>query len=284
MSAPPSALKSSVGRQQRRGACRTCSAVMRPFFAVASQLRAAHGQSPIERRLVLLEHRDRNAGVGEAHRDAAAHRAESEHGGRTDRPRRRALRYIGDLRRRALGKERMPQRLRLRRLHEFDEVAAFARQAFVERQARPTASTASTHFSGAGSPRACLATSARAVPNNALGVRRRQATPRYVAQAGTGAAPRHFGQQTSYAVERVPRDHASRPVRCLSASAARIGSPLTIMRRPFLRRPRAAAAACRRRRAAVRSSLRASQARRRVWRCGSGTRAIVPGPLPCTRR
>ena len=55
---------------------------------------ADHAEPLVERRLAGLEHRDRYAGIGEIHGDAAAHGAGADDRHRFDRPRRRSGRNI----------------------------------------------------------------------------------------------------------------------------------------------------------------------------------------------
>ena len=57
---------------------------------------------------------DRNAGIGEAHGDAAAHRAGADDGGAGDRAHRRVIRHVGDLRDLPLGEKGMDRALALR--------------------------------------------------------------------------------------------------------------------------------------------------------------------------
>ena len=79
----------------------------------------------VQRGLRRLEHCDRNAGIGKIHRDPAAHGAGADHGHRLDRTQRRGGRYIGNLGSGAHRKKRVPQCLRFRTVHQFDEQRAF---------------------------------------------------------------------------------------------------------------------------------------------------------------
>ena len=177
---------------------------MRPFFAVASQLARQVGESPVERSTVFFVDGDRDAGVGEAHRDAAAHRAEAEHRRLADGPRRRAFGHIGDLGRGALRKEGVAQRLRLRRLHQFDEEAALAREAFVERHDDGGLDRVDAAAGRRQSTRLLGDFGARRAEQGLDADAGRQRS-RHVAQARMGAAPRHFGRKLQYAIERVAR-------------------------------------------------------------------------------
>ena len=73
-------------------------------------------------------------GVGEVHRDAAAHRAGADHRRLLDLLGRRVRRDVRDLGRLALGEEEVALGLRLRRVEELDEELALARDALGERQ------------------------------------------------------------------------------------------------------------------------------------------------------
>ena len=205
---------------------------MRPFFAVASQLRrqVARPRSSAARSFSNTVHR--NAGIGEAHRDAAAHRAEAEDGRRADRPRRRVLRDVRNLRRRALGEERVPQRLRLRRLHEFDEVATLARQAVVERL-RDGGLDRVDALQRRRQAARLFARPRRAPRRRTPRRRRRQAAPRCGRAAWDAGCASSLRPRTAARRRRSPAidDALDQPVS--SASAAGIGSPLTIIRRPM---------------------------------------------------
>ena len=82
-----------------------------------------------------LDQRDRNAGIGKAHRNAAAHRTGAEHRRAGNRARfgtRRA--YWAPLPPRVLGEEDMALRLRLIASDEFAKQLAFAPQTFIKGQ------------------------------------------------------------------------------------------------------------------------------------------------------
>ena len=202
-----SASSTSVEVERRRAAapraCRLVRAVMRPFFDGRAPVGAAGARSPIERGLVALVDGDRDAGVRETHRDAAAHRAEAEHCRLADRSRCRVLGQVGNLGRSAFGEERMPQRARLGRLDQLNEDLR-ARTPCLRRTASCTAaSTASTHLSRAQAGRAtALATAWRARRRT-----RRRSTPAgngdlLVAQLRMAAAlPRPRARKRQHAVE-----------------------------------------------------------------------------------
>ena len=79
----------------------------------------ADGRKPlVERLLLCLQYRHREAGVQEIHRDAATHRTGTDDGDAFDLARHGTHADAGNLRRRALGKKRMAQRARLRGQHE----------------------------------------------------------------------------------------------------------------------------------------------------------------------
>ena len=54
-------------------------------------------QAAVERVLLHLDDRHRDAGIGEVHRDAAAHGAGADDADLLDRDRRRVVRHVGDL-------------------------------------------------------------------------------------------------------------------------------------------------------------------------------------------
>ena len=91
-------------------------------------------ETAVERLLRGLEQGDGNAGIGEVHGDAAAHRACTDDAAGLDRALRRVGRYVEHLGRFALGEEVVALRRRLRRGQQFDEQLAFTLHALVERQ------------------------------------------------------------------------------------------------------------------------------------------------------
>ena len=98
-------------------AARGCAAIMRGHRVEAAR----------ERRVVGLDHLHGDAGIGEAHGDAAAHGAGADHRGAPD--------FgglgggdLGKLRRLALGKEDVALRLRLLARDELEKQRALARQ------------------------------------------------------------------------------------------------------------------------------------------------------------
>ena len=86
--------------------CSTSSGVSRPAGAVALVVLPHHAEAVVERRLVGLHDRHRDADVGEVHGDAATHRARRR-SRRPARPSRVGVSAgdVGDLRRLALGEE-----------------------------------------------------------------------------------------------------------------------------------------------------------------------------------
>ncbi len=75
-------------------------------------------------------------GVGERHRDAAAHGARAQDGHPANRQRRCAARDVRDLRGGTLGEEDVPESLGLGRFDRLGEELALAREPLVERQVR----------------------------------------------------------------------------------------------------------------------------------------------------
>ena len=81
-----------------------------------------------------VEQLHREAEIGKAHRDAAAHRAGADDRGGVDRAQRRIARDVGQFRDLALGEEGIAQRPRLVGIIQLVEQLALAPHAFVERQ------------------------------------------------------------------------------------------------------------------------------------------------------
>ena len=92
-------------------------------------------ETSFERGLVAFNDRDRDAGVGEVHRNAAAHGAGAEHTGVLNVDRGRVLGDIGDLVRLAFGEEGVALRSGLGAGHELHEERGFHLGALIERQA-----------------------------------------------------------------------------------------------------------------------------------------------------
>ena len=101
--------------EQAHRASRPRSCVSRPFLARALVILADDAEAAVERLLLHLDDRHRNAGGEEVHRDAAAHRAGADDADLLDRQRRRVVRHVGDLAGLALGEEEVALRARLRR-------------------------------------------------------------------------------------------------------------------------------------------------------------------------
>jgi len=103
------------------------AALHAPFIILADGRDAA-----VERVLLDLDEMHGDAGVREAHADAAAHRARAEDADLLDHPRGRLLRDVRDLRGLALGEKVVALRLGLRAVHQPQEALALVRQAFFE--------------------------------------------------------------------------------------------------------------------------------------------------------
>ncbi len=113
-----------------------------PLFALGLGDRAPLRRAGVERlhpveaarqgALLSLDHRHRDAGIGEAHGDAAPHRAGADHGGRADGAARRVVRQAGHPGGLALGEEGVAQGLRARILHQGAELGPLHRQCGVE--------------------------------------------------------------------------------------------------------------------------------------------------------
>ena len=95
---------------------------------------ADHAEAAVERVLLDLDDRHRNADVGEVHRDAAAHRAGADHADLLDRNRRGVVRHVRNLPHLALGEEHVALRGRLRAGHQLHEQLALGGDALIERQ------------------------------------------------------------------------------------------------------------------------------------------------------
>ena len=105
---------------------------MPPRAAVASQFRFIDAEAAVQRLLGHLDDGDGNAGIGERHRDAAAHGAGADDGDALDLARLHLGGHAGDLGGLALGEERIALRLRLFAVHQFEELLALERHALVE--------------------------------------------------------------------------------------------------------------------------------------------------------
>ncbi len=95
---------------------------------------ADDAQAALQRFLFGFDDGDRNAGVGEVHRDAAAHGAGADDADLRDRQRRCVGRHIRNLPHFALGEEHVALRGRLHAAHRLLEQRALDLHAFVERQ------------------------------------------------------------------------------------------------------------------------------------------------------
>ena len=93
-----------------------------------------HAHAALELFFAGLDQRHRNTGIGERHRDAAAHGAGADDGDALDIARLGALGHAGDLGGLALGKEGVALRLRLVARHQLEKTFALLLQPFVERQ------------------------------------------------------------------------------------------------------------------------------------------------------
>ena len=118
----PHALLDGLGRDR--------ATARRPLIILAHDTEA-----PFERIVIALDDRDRDTGVGEVHRNAAAHGAGAEHTGFLDVDRGRVLGDVGDLVRLAFGKEGVALRSGLGAGHELHEERGLHLDALFERQA-----------------------------------------------------------------------------------------------------------------------------------------------------
>ena len=108
-------------RRDERGALRRVVGLQLALGHRAFVVLADAGDAAIERFLLRLEQRHGNAGVREIHGDAAAHGAGADDRDRGNLALRRLVGEARDLGRRALGEERMTQRLRFLADHELAE-------------------------------------------------------------------------------------------------------------------------------------------------------------------
>ncbi len=93
-----------------------------------------HAHAALELLFAGFDQRHRDTGIGERHRDAAAHGAGADDGDALDIARLCALGHAGDLCGLALAEERIALRLRLVRRHQLEESLALLLQSFIERQ------------------------------------------------------------------------------------------------------------------------------------------------------
>ena len=96
---------------------------------------AHDAQALIQRLPVHFQHLDWNAGIGEIHRDAAAHGARADQCRGFDFAYRRIVGYVRNLADLAFGEEQVPQRARLVRFHQHLELLALERDALGKGQA-----------------------------------------------------------------------------------------------------------------------------------------------------
>ena len=122
---------------------RDSSALRRALVVLAYDPEAA-----IERLLLHLDDRHRNAGVGEVHRDTAAHRAGADDADLLDRDRRRILRNVRNLPDLAFSEKHIALSCRLRALHELGEELVFELEALVEREIHRGFNAANVVFRG----------------------------------------------------------------------------------------------------------------------------------------
>ena len=95
-------------------------------------IRVALGQPAVESLLRRLHHRHRHAGIGEIHRNAAAHGARADHNRVLHRQRLGIGRHIGHALRLTLAEEDMAQRKALLAFHQTGELLAFDQQPLIE--------------------------------------------------------------------------------------------------------------------------------------------------------
>ena len=104
-------------------------------FPGAAFVVAAHdGHALVQQLLAGLQQRDGDAGVGEGHGDAAAHRARADDADLADRQGFGVLGHVADLGRGAFGKEDVPLRGRLPAGQHVAEQLLLLGESFVERQ------------------------------------------------------------------------------------------------------------------------------------------------------
>mmetsp|Transcript_21061 Transcript_21061/g.81577 ORF Transcript_21061/g.81577 Transcript_21061/m.81577 type:complete len:639 (-) Transcript_21061:1062-2978(-) len=96
------------------------------------------GHATVEGFLLGLQDRDRQSGVQEIHRDAAAHGAGADDTDLGDAAQRRVLGHVGDLAGHALGEEQVAQGLGLGRQHQRGEALALGPHTLVELQVHRT--------------------------------------------------------------------------------------------------------------------------------------------------
>ena len=94
---------------------------------------ADRGHAAVQCFLLHLQHRDRDTGIEEVHRDATAHGACTDHGDLGHGALGRIRGHIGNLGGCTFGHEQMAQRAALRRVHQVDEALTLVKQGLLER-------------------------------------------------------------------------------------------------------------------------------------------------------
>ena len=136
-------LDHDIGRAACLERSDTGDAVHAAFHLGAGEPAAAYGRAvvggyPVEALLQQVtagfDNRDRDAGIGEAHRDAAAHCAGTDDRSRCNRPRLRRIGHTRYFRRLALGEKNVPLRLGLIAGDQLPKQLSFALQPLLEWQ------------------------------------------------------------------------------------------------------------------------------------------------------
>ena len=188
-----------------------------------------HAHAALELLLAGLDQRHRDTGIGERHRDAAAHGAGADDGDALDLARLCAVGNAGDLGGLALGEEGVALRLRLVAGHQLRGSPRAPSSGLRRTAGRCAAPTASAAANGASRPRAFLVSGRdRVGEDRAVGLGRRELGVVVAQLAQRTLLGQHLAGKGFAARRRSPSTISSiRPF--FSASAALIGSPPTII-------------------------------------------------------
>ena len=148
-------------------ACSSSSCGQRALLQRALVVLADGAEALVERLLLHLEQHHRDAGVGEVHRDAAAHRAGADDADLAIGRSRRVFGHVGDLGRRALGREDVAQRRATPAMcisatnSSRSTLAVPSSKGLVDRRPRPPRRTPAAPGSSSTRRRPCCARTAR---------------------------------------------------------------------------------------------------------------------------
>ncbi len=191
-------------RRDQRQAPFEAGLVERALAQCTLVIAADIGKAAIEGVLLGLQQHHGQAGIDQAHGDAAPHGAGADHADFADGSHRRVIGHIENMRRRPLGLKYVPQRRRLGRQHESGEQFPLPLQALLEGHLdgrRHRLHTGGRRGIGAGDGLDRIARELEKTP------RRWACSMSHRAPAGGAVLPRSRGAQSAR------RRHASRPPR-----------------------------------------------------------------------